>query len=142
VTWSIDTNASTHISNAAGSKGQLTSISGDITDITLTATLDAITDTSAVTRSNVSVSSLTLSVDTDIAVDETHQFTAEGVFTGIDNTDFTSRVVWTSSDPTKVTISNASETKGLATRIATGDVTITATYEALTITSGTIGTTP
>jgi len=146
VTWKTDSITSVHISNTPSTKGLITAKPGSTDGATLTAYLYTKTDTAAITRSNVSATALNLSPDTSnddvtIAVDGTLQFTVEGEFTST-NTDFTKRVVWTSSDPTKVIISNAAETRGLATRLASGDVTITATYENLSVTSGTIGTTP
>jgi len=53
--------------------------------------------------------------------------------------DYTENVVWFSSDPSKVFISNAPETKGMATRLSAGDVTISAKYLGHTISSTTNG---
>ena len=53
----------------------------------------------------------------------TQQFTATGAFSDSSTKDITNSVNWTSSDTSKVTIQNS----GLATAVAAGSVTITAT---------------
>lgn len=54
---------------------------------------------------------------------------------GVNTTDVTTSVTWTSSNPAVATISNTAGSQGLATLVATGNTTITAT-------ATTSGTTP
>lgn len=57
----------------------------------------------------------------------TQQFTAMGVFSDLSTQDLTSDVTWSSSDPSRVAISNATGSNGLATTPGLGGVLITAT---------------
>jgi hypothetical protein len=56
------------------------------------------------------------------------QFTATGTYTNGTTQDLTTTVTWSSSSTATATISNAAGTKGLATTVATGSTTITATH--------------
>jgi len=63
------------------------------------------------------------------------QFSAEGTYTNGETTlsqDITELVTWSSSDPSKMGISDAPGSKGLATTIATGTTEINATLSNLT----------
>ncbi|MDO6721548.1 Ig-like domain-containing protein, partial [Psychrosphaera sp. 1_MG-2023] len=141
VTWTSNTPTAVYVSNAPDLKGQIASLGDSTAAVTITAKMPdtSISGTYALTRTDETLSTLTISPDTQtIVVDGTQQFTVVGTYTGGDPVDYTNRVVWTSSDESLVIISNAEETRGLATRLADGDVTITATYQSVTDTSGTI----
>jgi hypothetical protein len=141
VTWTSAERENIEVSNAPGLKGRITSLTAD-TSVGITATMPgtAQSDTYYVETISASLTAITVSPDTQtIANGSTYQFTATGTFdNSADIIDITSDVVWVSSDPTKVIISNAKETRGLATRIAAGDVTISAYYRSETDSSGTI----
>ncbi len=62
-----------------------------------------------------------------IAAGNTQQFTATGHYSDLSTQDLTSSVTWSSSLTSFATISNASGCQGLATGVATGATTITAT---------------
>lgn len=63
---------------------------------------------------------------TSVAVAGTRQFTATGTFTDNTSADITNLAAWASSDPAKATIGTNT---GLATGVAKGTVTITASRE-------------
>src|SRR6266702_2833682 len=57
----------------------------------------------------------------------TRQFTATGTYSDIRTQDLTTQVAWSSSAAGVATISNAGGSQGLATSVAAGTTTITAT---------------
>ena len=133
VTWSFN-KASGQVSNAVGNSGRfyslLTAADGILTATMPHSGVSNITDTSAVTRENVAISSLTITSSvTEIAENTSASFTVDGVFNQ-NSVDMTQDVVWISSDSSKVFISNAPGSKGVATRLTTGDVKISAYFEA------------
>jgi YVTN family beta-propeller protein len=64
------------------------------------------------------------------------QFTAIGTYTDNSTQVLTAQVVWNSSDPSVAAVSNASGYDGLATALAPGSVTITATLGAVSGSTG------
>ena len=74
---------------------------------------------------NFASTSITVTpANTSIAVDSTQQFTATGTASDGATLDITSRVTWTSSDPS---VTFSSKKNGLATAVAAGTSTVTAT---------------
>jgi hypothetical protein len=65
--------------------------------------------------------------DPSIAAGATEQFTATGTFSGGETYNITDSVTWNSSRKTVATISNAAGTQGLATAVAAGTTTVSAT---------------
>ena len=61
----------------------------------------------------------------------TEQFTATGTFTGGRTQDVTQSVTWSSSAATVATISNTNGSRGLATTLAAGTTTITASHNGI-----------
>jgi hypothetical protein len=132
ILWASDTTSVATISNAAGSQGLAS------TPATGTATISATFGTSGI--SGATLLTVTPAVIHIIAVTPTtpsvasgltQQFTATGIYT--DTTppqDLTAVAVWTSSNTTIATISNASGSQGLATTssVNTGPTTIQAAY--------------
>jgi len=98
----------------------------------------ALTVTPAVLVS-ISVAPLTAS----IAAGGTQQFTATGTYSDLSTANLTDSVTWSSSLTGTATVSNTSGSQGLATGVATGATTITATdglilgTAALAVTPGT-----
>src|SRR5207245_6393546 len=76
----------------------------------------------------------------------TRQFTATGTFSDSTTQDLTTQVTWSSSSTAVATISNAGGSQGLATSVAAGTTTITATLggvsvsTTLTVTAATLST--
>ena len=67
-----------------------------------------------------------------IGVGATEQFTATGTFSDGSTQNLTSSATWVSSMPGLATISNATATRGLATGVAAGTTTITASVSGVT----------
>ena len=59
-------------------------------------------------------------------------FYATATFDDGSSQDVTQSCIWTSSDPTVATISDETGTKGVATALAAGGTTITASFRGLT----------
>jgi hypothetical protein len=126
VAWtSSDTSVAT-VSNAAASKGIASSIAMGST--TISAGLSGISGST-----NLAVSSATLvSIDVtpshpSAALGTTQKFVATGTYTDSSTQDITGNVTWTTSVPAVSTVSNAEGSRGLATTVALGSTTITAT---------------
>ena len=65
--------------------------------------------------------------DPSIVDGMTQQFTATGVYTDASTQDLTTQVTWASSDDEVATVSNAADSKGLATAVGAGSTTVSAT---------------
>ncbi len=82
--------------------------------------------------------------NSSIALGTKQQFTATGTYTDGSTLNISSSVAWSSSVPAVATISNAAPSIGLATSVATGQTTVTATFgsiigsTALTVTPATL----
>lgn len=96
----------------------------------LTATMGGVSATFNLTVSSATVTSVTVSpAAPTLAKGLTKQFTATGIFSDATTQDLTFDAAWTSSDTTAATISDvADDTKGLATALAAGTTTISATF--------------
>lgn len=70
--------------------------------------------------------------DPSVAAGYTQQFIATGTFSGGETYDITQSVAWNSSKKTVATISNGAGSQGLASALATGTTTITATSSKIT----------
>jgi len=141
VTWSYDgTNGS--ITNVSDLRGEFiaTDAGTETADVTATMPLaTAVTGSLEIDKTLEDAIGLSLSTVIPIlVVDSSQQLAVDLVFSTADNIDYTDKVVWISSDPSKVFISNAPESKGLIKRIAGGDITITAVYGLLSSTPVTI----
>ncbi len=128
VTWSSSNTAVATISNSVGTQGLATTVAQGTTTITAASgsvtgqTILTVT-TSASTLSSISVTPVNPSVPFGL----TEQFTATGTFNDGSTKNLTTTVMWSSSTTTVATISNSAGTQGLATTVAQGTTTITAT---------------
>jgi hypothetical protein len=89
---------------------------------TITATLDGESGTATLTVQTLDSIAVT-PANTEIEAEATQQFTATGTFSDSSTSDITASVTWSSSDETIATIGST----GLATAVASGTTTITAT---------------
>ena len=131
VTWVSSDQSVASISNAAGSKGVATTLAVGFSLIS--AEKDGVSSSSA--RLDVveaSLESISLNpLDANVAVGETVQFVAFGHYSdGLDR-DVTELCYWTSSDGLVAHLSNAVGTKGLATGLAEGSVSVAAAYQGV-----------
>ena len=131
VTWgTVDASIAT-ISNASGSKGVATGLTAGTTGVTAqqggVSASTLLTVTSA-TLSSIEVSPSSLSLPLGLK----QQYRAIGSFSDGSTQDITVQVTWSSEDAGKATVSNAPETAGLVTSVATGGpLAITASREAI-----------
>jgi hypothetical protein len=129
VTWSSSSTATATISNAAGTKGLATTVATGSTTITATHAGSGVSASTSFTVSAAELVSLAITpANSSKALGLTQQFTATGTYTNGTTQDLTTTVTWSSSSIATATISNAAGTKGLATTVATGSTTITATH--------------
>jgi hypothetical protein len=126
-TWlSSDMNVA-QVSNAAGSRGLATSLSKGSTKISATFMNVTGTTTLAVTDATVTQIQIT-PFNPSVPVGFVRQLSATAIYSDGTNRDITSLATWTSADATTAVVSDALATKGLATGVAGGSVTVTAQY--------------
>ena len=148
VTWSTSSSSTATVSNAAGSQGLATGVGTGVATITATAAGALVSGTAALTvtptvpaggdptlPATLVAIAVTPPVAT-VAAGATQQFTATGTYSDLSTRDLTDQVTWSSSAGTTASISNAAGSQGLATGVATGAVTITAT-DSSSLLSGT-----
>jgi hypothetical protein len=114
------------ISNADGSRGLAYSVDTGVTDIT--AVLGGVTSCPvALTVTPAELVSIAVTpVNPSIPLGYTLQFTATGTYSDQSTQNLTGDVTWFSSNTNTAVISNAAETKGLATSVSTGTTGIQA----------------
>jgi YVTN family beta-propeller protein len=126
VTWSSSVAGVASVSNVPGSNGLATTMSPGST--TITATFGGVSGSTGLTVTAASLVSLAVTpVNPSIAKGLKAQFTAIGTYTDNSTQILTAQVMWSSSDPTVTTVSNASGYEGLGTALTPGSVTISAT---------------
>jgi Big-like domain-containing protein len=130
VMWGSTTSAVATISNATGSQGLAASAGVGITSIT--ATLGAVTGSTSLTVTPATLVSIqvTASNYSIAGIGQTQQFVATGTYTNGTMQDLTTQVLWSPSNAAVATISNSTNSNGLATSMAVGMTTITATLGA------------
>jgi uncharacterized protein YjdB len=129
-TWASSDTTVASISNAAGGQGLVSALKPG--QATLSATLGGLTGGTTLTVSSAALMSIAVApAGPSLPLGVTQSFTAMGLFADGSMQDLTAQVAWTSSDVTVVAISNASTSPGLATALAVGNVTVTATYTGI-----------
>jgi len=122
VVWSSSATGIATISNASGSQGLASAAAIGVANITATSgTISASTSLTVTAAALVSIA--VTPANQTLAPGTIQQFTATGTFTDNSTQDLTNSVTWSAGDLTVATISNT----GLATTVADGTVTITAT---------------
>ncbi|MGE0616103.1 MAG: beta strand repeat-containing protein, partial [Bacteriovoracia bacterium] len=125
VTWSSSDTGVVTISNAGGSKGLASSIATG--SVTITATSGTVSGTASMTVTAATLVSVAVTPGSATkAAGYTQQFTATGTYTDASTQNLTSSATWSSSSSGVGSVSNAAGTKGLATAVSSGTVTITA----------------
>ncbi len=131
VTWASATPSVATISKASGSQGLATGVMMGTT--TISATLNGVTSSTVLTVSAAVLQSIAVApANPSVPKGETEQFTATGTYSDNSTQNLTSQVAWTSATPSVTTISNASGSQGLATGVAMGPSTISATLNGVT----------
>lgn len=108
---------------------------------TTTATLSGKSDSTTLTVTSASLQSIAVTpANPSVPAGNQRPFTATGTYSDGSTQDITTTVTWASSNASLATISNAAGSKGVATGVAQGSVTITATLSNVTGSTGlTIG---
>jgi hypothetical protein len=123
VTWSSSNIPVASISNASGSNG-LASAFG-VGSATISATLGAVSGNTALGVTAATLVSIQVDpADSVISMDITVEFTATGIYSDNSTQDLTQKVTWKSSDDRVASISNADDSRGLATPTGFGSSTI------------------
>ncbi len=139
VTWSSGTPGTATISNAGGSEGLATGVATGGSLITATHSGSGVNGSTTLTVTAAELASISVTpANRSITTSGTEPFTATGTYTDASNVDITTSVTWSSSAAGVATISNAGGSEGLATAVAVGSTTITATHSG----SGVFGSTP
>ena len=139
VTWNSDATSVATISNS-GSNGLATSVATGTAHIS--AMLGSVTSTTSATLTVTPATLVSIAVTpapASVVLGLDEQFTATGTYTDNTNQNLTSSVVWSSDTTSVATISNASNSWGLATGLALGSANITA---AINTPSGTVTSPP
>ncbi|GFO55718.1 hypothetical protein GMSM_27250 [Geomonas sp. Red276] len=131
VTWSSSSTAVAAVSNSAGSIGKATAVA--VGSTTITASSGPISDSTTLTVTAATLTGLTVTpAAPTLAMGLSHQFIATGTFSDNSTQDLTGRVLWTSSASSVATMSNQSGSQGVATAVAPGATTITASSGGIT----------
>jgi DNA-binding beta-propeller fold protein YncE/urocanate hydratase len=126
VAWTTSDTSVGSISNAAGSNGLVTAVG--LGSVTIMAALGDVSGSTPLTVTPAALISIAVTPRHPGIANGTHQqFVATGTYTDNSTQLLTTSVTWTSSDTTVASISNASSFNGLATAVAQGAVTVTAT---------------
>ena len=136
VTWATGNPAIAAISNVAGAQGQLVARTNGTT--TVTATLGTVVGTTNVTVMGRVLVSLAISpIAPTVRLGNGNQrFVATQIFSDGTQMNVTAQATWTSSAPAVATINNGGGgNRGVATPVAVGTTTITATFMGLTATT-------
>ena len=134
VTWGSSDAAVAAVSNAGGSRGLLSPLAAGST--TITATYQGLMGSDTVTVSGATLTGITVSPATlTLASHATQALTALGTLSDSTTLDVTNYVTWLSTTPAVASISNANGSRGVATALTPGTVTISAVRGSTTGTS-------
>jgi len=126
VTWASSNEAVATVSNAADSNGLATA--AGVGSTTVSATSGEVAGDTMLTVTDATLVSIEVTpADASIADGTTQEFTATGLYTDASTQDLTTEVTWFSSDEAVATVSNADDSKGLATAVGLGSATVSAT---------------
>jgi hypothetical protein len=124
-TWNVSDPSVASVSNAAGANGLATALA--VGSATVSATLGPVSGTATLgVTAAVLVSIVVDPHDAVTVVGVTRQFVASGVYTDSTVQDLTQQVTWSSSARTVATVSNAADSRGLATPARAGSTVISA----------------
>jgi hypothetical protein len=125
VIWASSDPAVATVSNAASSEGLATA--AGVGSTAVAATSGAVSGESTLTVTDATLVSIEVSPATpSIAHGLTQQFTATGLYSDDSTQDLTTEVTWGSSDAAVATVSNATDSEGLATTAGVGSTTVSA----------------
>ena len=134
VAWSSTVETVATVSNASDSMGLAQSVSKGTTTIKAThiGTSSSVSGSATLAVTNAAVISIEVTpASASVAKGLTRQYTATGSYSNGDSIEITDQVTWSSSDDAKATISNATNSKGLATGTGVGSATVKATLDGV-----------
>ena len=133
ITWYSSDRSKAVISNAAGSEGLVITVGVGTTTIRATLAFGGITGATVLTVADAELAFIEVTpADPSVPLGSTQQFTAAGTYTNGVVLNLTNHTTWYSSDELVARISNADESKGIATTLAEGTTTISATRDGVT----------
>ncbi len=133
-TWSSSDAAVVDVSNGSSSHGLATTFMIGSADVS--ASYGGFVGTSHVTVTQATLVAIDLTPPAgSTPLGFTRQFIAIGTYSDATTQVLTNVALWASSDTSKAFISNANGSRGLMSTVATGPVTISATYQGITGTS-------
>jgi hypothetical protein len=131
VTWASATTSVATISNASGKQGLATAVAAGTSSIS--ATSGSVSGSTVLTVTAAALQSIAVTpANPSIPLGLTEQFTATGMYSDNSTKNLTTQVTWASATTSVATISNAAGSQGLATTLATGTSSISATLGGIT----------
>ncbi|HEX4418104.1 MAG TPA: Ig-like domain-containing protein [Kofleriaceae bacterium] len=131
VAWASSAPAIATISNAPGSAGVATAVGVGATAIS--AALGGVTGTTTLTVTPAVLDAIAVTpTGASLAQGRTQAYAALGAFSDGTAQDLTAQVTWQTADPAIAVISNAAGSQGLATALAVGTTTVSATLDGVT----------
>ena len=131
VVWSSDATGTATVSNGVGFEGLATAVAPGAATIAATHVASGVQGLTTLTVTSALLTSLAVTPSSpSVAAGTTQQFTATGTFSDSSTQDLTDQVTWSSSAGGVATIDNGAGNEGLATAVAVGSSTITATHAA------------
>lgn len=132
VTWSTSNTSAATISNVSGSKGLATApVFTGYRSTTISAVLSLVTGTTILGVNGATLSSIVVTPTLSVTVNQNYNLKAYGNLSDGGVIDLTDFAIWSSSNVSNVSVSNALGSKGLVTGIALGTSTITATFNGM-----------
>ncbi|TAJ52502.1 MAG: hypothetical protein EPN60_04945 [Nevskiaceae bacterium] len=129
--WTSSDTSKATISNSAGSQGFVAPVAQGSSTITATISNSTTSGKAGTTTATIVEPTLTsiavTPADKSLPKGSTQQYQADGTYSDNSTRDITASVTWASSDTGAATISNQSDSKGLATSVAPGSTRISAT---------------
>ena len=130
-TWSSSASTTASVSNAAGTVGVLTGVA--VGSATITATIGNVSGSTSVTVTAATLTSINVTpANLSLAKGTTQQYTATAIYSDSTRLDVTQMAVWASLAPAVASVSNAIGASGVATAVAAGQTTISATLGGVT----------
>jgi uncharacterized protein YjdB len=132
VTWSSSNTTAATISNVVGQKGLATTPTfTGYRSTTISATLSGVTGATALGVNGATISSIIITPSISIMVNQSYQLKAYGNLSDGGVIDLTHFAIWSTSNISKVSVSNSLGSKGDVTGVALGTSTITAAFNGV-----------